>query len=102
MLEQPGSTTHRPPWPWPLSWIPGLIPCPFSASDVPKGAKTFQVSGSSKLEVFVVYDSTRVTEPAGRDPWPLDPNVEVIVSADKASKDLNDLKVSGQVLRVRG
>ncbi|XP_015340293.1 protein-arginine deiminase type-1 [Marmota marmota marmota] len=62
-------------------------------SDVPKGAKNFDVSGSSKLDIFVAYDSTRVTEPAGKAPWPLDTSVEVIVSADKASKDLNDLKV---------
>uniref|UniRef100_I3LXE4 protein-arginine deiminase n=1 Tax=Ictidomys tridecemlineatus TaxID=43179 RepID=I3LXE4_ICTTR len=62
-------------------------------SDVPKGAKNFDVSGSSKLDIFVAYDSTRVTEPAGKAPWPLDTSVEVIVSADKASKDFNDLEV---------
>ncbi|XP_003413183.2 protein-arginine deiminase type-1 [Loxodonta africana] len=61
--------------------------------DVPKGAKTFEVTGSSQVEVFVVYDPARVTEPTGKARWPLDTNVDVIVSVDTASKDLNDLKV---------
>lgn len=90
------------PAPWPPSWVPGPHPLSLLCSDVPKGAKNFDVSGSSKLDVFVAYDSTRVTEPAGKAPWPLDTSVEVIVSADKASKDLNDLKVRAHVLRVRG
>ncbi|XP_062961781.1 protein-arginine deiminase type-1 [Cynocephalus volans] len=62
-------------------------------SDVPKGAKTFGVSGSSGVELFVVYDPTRVTEPTGKVRWPLDANVNVVVSVDSASKNLNDLKV---------
>ncbi|KAK2492232.1 hypothetical protein MC885_002639, partial [Smutsia gigantea] len=66
---------------------------PFSASDVPRGAETFRVSGSSGLEVFVVYDSARVTAPTDKTHWPLDANVDVTVSVDTASKDLNDLKV---------
>ncbi|KAL2773312.1 protein-arginine deiminase type-1 [Daubentonia madagascariensis] len=62
-------------------------------SDVPKGAKTFGVSGSSGVEVFVVYNPTRVTEPTGKARWPLDAKVDVVISVDTASKDLNDLKV---------
>ncbi|XP_028369241.1 protein-arginine deiminase type-1 [Phyllostomus discolor] len=62
-------------------------------SDVPKGAKTFGVSGSSGVEIFTVYNPARVTEPIGESHWPLDANVDVTVSVDTASKDLNDLKV---------
>lgn len=42
----------------------------------------------------MVYDPARVAEPTGRAHWPLDANVDVVVVADKVSKDLNDLKVS--------
>ncbi|XP_047583220.1 protein-arginine deiminase type-1 isoform X2 [Lutra lutra] len=62
-------------------------------SDVPKGAETFGVSGSPGVEVFVVYNPARVTGPTGKSRWPLDISVEVTVSVDAASKDLNDLKV---------
>ncbi|XP_008053303.1 protein-arginine deiminase type-1, partial [Carlito syrichta] len=62
-------------------------------SDVPKGAKTFGVSGSSRVEIFMVYDPSRVTEPTGKARWPLDADVDVVVSVDTVSKDLNDLKV---------
>nr|XP_036855990.1 protein-arginine deiminase type-1 isoform X2 [Manis javanica] len=62
-------------------------------SDLPQGAETFRVSGSSGLEVFVVYDPARVTAPTDKTHWPLDANVDVTVSVDTASKDLNDLKV---------
>ncbi|KAM6172196.1 protein-arginine deiminase type-1 [Erethizon dorsatum] len=61
--------------------------------DVPRGAKTFRVSGSSKVEVLMAYDPRWVTEPTGKAHWPLDTNADVVVSVDTASKDLNDLKV---------
>ncbi|XP_053432693.1 protein-arginine deiminase type-1 [Nycticebus coucang] len=62
-------------------------------SDVPKGAKTFRVSGSSGVEVFVVYHTTRETEPIGKARRLLDAKLDVVVSVDAASKDLKDLKV---------
>uniref|UniRef100_A0A8C3VU00 Protein-arginine deiminase n=1 Tax=Catagonus wagneri TaxID=51154 RepID=A0A8C3VU00_9CETA len=62
-------------------------------SDVPKGAESFGVSGSSGVEVFMVYDPARVAEPTGRARWPLDAGVDVVISVDAASKALNDLKV---------
>ncbi|XP_051027269.1 protein-arginine deiminase type-1 [Acomys russatus] len=62
-------------------------------SDVPKGAKTFGVSGSSEVKTYMVYDPVRVPEPAGRAHWPLDANVDVVAVADTASKNLNDIKV---------
>ncbi|XP_037356064.1 protein-arginine deiminase type-1 [Talpa occidentalis] len=62
-------------------------------SDVPKGAENFGVSGSSGVEIFMVYDPARVTEPTGKALWPLSASVDVVVSVDTASKDLNDLKV---------
>ncbi|XP_036035046.1 protein-arginine deiminase type-1 [Onychomys torridus] len=62
-------------------------------SDVPKGANTFGVSGSSEVKIYMVYDPARVAEPTGRAHWPLDANVDVVVVADTVSKDLNDLKV---------
>lgn len=73
-----------------------LSPCrsPSFLSDVPKGANTFGVSGSSEVKIYMVYDPARVAEPTGRAHWPLDANVDVVLVADKVSKDLNDLKVS--------
>ncbi|XP_031320039.2 protein-arginine deiminase type-1 [Camelus dromedarius] len=62
-------------------------------SDVPKGSVTFGISGSSGVEIFMVYDPARVTKPTGKTHWPLGAGVDVIVSVDTASKDLNDLKV---------
>ncbi|XP_058409008.1 protein-arginine deiminase type-1 [Diceros bicornis minor] len=62
-------------------------------SDVPKGAETFGVSESSGVRVFVAYDPEQVTVPTGQARWPLDASVDVIVSVDAASKDVNDLKV---------
>ncbi|XP_004272503.1 protein-arginine deiminase type-1 [Orcinus orca] len=62
-------------------------------SDVPKGAETFSVSGSSGVEVFTVYNTARVTEPTGKAYWPLNAGVDVIISVDTASKALNDLEV---------
>ncbi|XP_066126408.1 protein-arginine deiminase type-1 [Saccopteryx bilineata] len=62
-------------------------------SDVPKGAKTFRVSVSSGVELSMVYDPARVTEPPDKAHWPLDASVDVTVSVGTASKDLNDLKV---------
>lgn len=61
---------------------------------MPKGAKTFGVSGSSEVKIYMVYDPSRVAEPAGRAHWPLDANVDVVVVADTVSKDLHDLKVN--------
>ncbi|TEA33573.1 hypothetical protein DBR06_SOUSAS3910134 [Sousa chinensis] len=62
-------------------------------SDVPKGAETFSVSGSSGVEVFTVYNTAQVTEPTGKAYWPLNAGVDVIISVDTASKALNDLEV---------
>lgn len=50
----------------------------------------------------MVYDPARVMVPTGKSRWPLDASVEVTVSVDTASKDLNDLKVRGLVSTVRG
>lgn len=85
---RPQPATHGPP---------SRAPDPFLSpvSDVPKGAETFGVSGSSGVEVFMVYDPARVAEPTGKARWPLDARVDVIVSVDAASKALNDLKVRG-------
>nr|XP_058160277.1 protein-arginine deiminase type-1 isoform X2 [Dasypus novemcinctus] len=62
-------------------------------SDVPKGAKTFGAAGSPGVEVSVLYDPQRVTRPSGKTRWPLDASVDVVVSVDTASKDLDDLTV---------
>lgn len=67
---------------------------PLFLSDVPRGANTFGVSGSSEVKIYMVYDPARVAEPTGRAHWPLDANVDVVVVADTVSKDMNDLKVS--------
>uniref|UniRef100_A0A8C0MR70 protein-arginine deiminase n=1 Tax=Canis lupus familiaris TaxID=9615 RepID=A0A8C0MR70_CANLF len=93
---------QAPPAPLPSYWgcrcgvslgAPWNLSSLISGSDVPKGAKTFGVSGSSGVEVFVVYDPARVTVPPDESRWPLAADVEVTLSVDAASKDLNDLKV---------
>ncbi|KAF6345268.1 peptidyl arginine deiminase 1 [Rhinolophus ferrumequinum] len=68
-------------------------------SNVPKGAESFEVSGSSGVKISVVYDPARVAEPTGKARWPLGPKVEVIMSVDTASKDLSDLKVKVSYFR---
>jgi protein-arginine deiminase len=60
---------------------------------VPHGADNFGVSGSSEVEVFLVYHPSQVTKPASKAHWPLNTNMDVVVSVSTASKDLNDLKV---------
>uniref|UniRef100_A0A2K6UWN8 Protein-arginine deiminase n=1 Tax=Saimiri boliviensis boliviensis TaxID=39432 RepID=A0A2K6UWN8_SAIBB len=62
-------------------------------SDVPKGASSFGVSGSSGVEVFMVYDRTHVSKPIGKASWPLDTDADVAVSVGTASKELKDFKV---------
>ncbi|XP_070260298.1 protein-arginine deiminase type-1 [Myotis yumanensis] len=62
-------------------------------SDVPNGAETFTVSGSSGVHIFILFDPTRVAAPSDKAHWPLDTTVDLTVSVDTASKDLNDLKV---------
>ncbi|PNI33432.1 PADI1 isoform 2 [Pan troglodytes] len=61
-------------------------------SDVPKGANSFRVSGSSEVDVFMVYNRTRVTEPIGKARWPLDTDADMVVSVGTASKELKDFK----------
>lgn len=46
------------------------------------------------MKIYMVYDPSRVAEPAGRAHWPLDAGVDVVVVADTVSKDLHDLKVN--------
>ncbi|KAM4873380.1 protein-arginine deiminase type-1-like [Thomomys bottae] len=62
-------------------------------SDVPEGAETFAVSGSSGVEVLTVHGPSRVTKPAGKAHWPLDGDTDVVVSVDTASKGLDDFQV---------
>uniref|UniRef100_G1NSD4 Protein-arginine deiminase n=1 Tax=Myotis lucifugus TaxID=59463 RepID=G1NSD4_MYOLU len=62
-------------------------------SDVPNGAETFTVSGSSGVHIFILFDPTRVAAPPDKAHWPLDTTVDLTVSVDTASKALNDLKV---------
>lgn len=44
----------------------------------------------------MVYDPARVTEPSDQEHWPLDANVDVVVSVTAASKNIGDFKVRGQ------
>ncbi|XP_017361063.1 protein-arginine deiminase type-1 [Cebus imitator] len=62
-------------------------------SDVPKGASSFGVSGSSGVEVFMACNRTHVTKPIGKASWPLDTDADVAVSVGTASKELKDFKV---------
>lgn len=86
--QDPASTSHD------HSLNPSVSPSLPLRSDVPKGAKTFGVSGSSEVKIYMVYDPSRVAEPAGWAHWPLDANVDVVVVADTVSKDLYDFKVN--------
>ncbi|XP_006883663.1 PREDICTED: protein-arginine deiminase type-1 [Elephantulus edwardii] len=62
-------------------------------SDVPRGAKFFEVTGSSGVDLYVTFDSAHVTEPQGKSHWPLDADVDVVVYVKEASRILNDYKV---------
>ncbi|XP_040271394.1 protein-arginine deiminase type-1-like [Bufo bufo] len=60
---------------------------------VPSGADSFDVRGTSSLDVIVVYNSKTLNKPQKGEKWPLNELVKVMVSPKKASTSLNDGKV---------
>ncbi|XP_073426372.1 protein-arginine deiminase type-1-like isoform X2 [Dendrobates tinctorius] len=62
-------------------------------SSAPRGAVSFDVRGSSSLDVIIVYDPRAVNKPKKGEKWPLNKVKKVVVSPQKASSDLNDSKV---------
>ncbi|XP_073512252.1 protein-arginine deiminase type-1-like [Phyllobates terribilis] len=62
-------------------------------SSAPRGADSFDVRGSSSLDVIIVYDPRAADKPKKGEKWPLNKVKKVVVSPIKASTDLNDSKV---------
>ncbi|XP_068771682.1 protein-arginine deiminase type-1 [Struthio camelus] len=57
----------------------------------PKGAVSFEVHATSAVIVHVIHNP--VTKPLNTSRWPLDPDIEVVVTVDVTSRTVNDNKV---------
>ncbi|XP_072281544.1 protein-arginine deiminase type-1-like [Pyxicephalus adspersus] len=60
---------------------------------IPRRADTFDVLGSSNIDVFMVYNSRNVKKPGKGEKWPLDKGIKVRISPNKPSENLKDSKV---------
>ncbi|XP_038603262.1 protein-arginine deiminase type-1-like [Tachyglossus aculeatus] len=60
---------------------------------MPRGATSFAVSGSSAVEIIMVYNPEVMRKPTDTSRWPLDSEVEVVVAMDAPSSQINDAKV---------
>ncbi|XP_068935036.1 protein-arginine deiminase type-1-like [Petaurus breviceps papuanus] len=60
---------------------------------VPSGAVTFKVTGSSTVQTYLEYDPENVSGPPADEYWPLNADVDVIISMEAASKSVDDAKV---------
>uniref|UniRef100_A0A8C5MS09 Protein-arginine deiminase n=1 Tax=Leptobrachium leishanense TaxID=445787 RepID=A0A8C5MS09_9ANUR len=61
---------------------------------VPVGADSFDVRGTSLLDVTIIYDPNTVKNPQAYTKWPLNKGVKVVISSSRSSRDVNDSKVS--------
>uniref|UniRef100_A0A8B9ZJR8 protein-arginine deiminase n=1 Tax=Anas platyrhynchos TaxID=8839 RepID=A0A8B9ZJR8_ANAPL len=57
----------------------------------PKGATSFDVHATSAVTVHIIHNP--MTKPMFNSRWPLDPDIEVVVTIDVTSKTVNDNKV---------
>ncbi|XP_010294321.1 PREDICTED: protein-arginine deiminase type-1-like, partial [Phaethon lepturus] len=57
----------------------------------PKGATSFDVHATSAVTVHIIHSP--ITKPMIDSRWPLDPDIEVIVTIDVTSRTVNDNKV---------
>ncbi|KAM4651233.1 protein-arginine deiminase type-1-like [Discoglossus pictus] len=60
---------------------------------VPSGADSFDVRGSSILDVTVIYNPKKIDRPQNGTIWPLSKGVKVVLSPTTPSKSINDCKV---------
>ncbi|KAM5132401.1 protein-arginine deiminase type-1-like [Mantella aurantiaca] len=60
---------------------------------VPRKADSFDVRGTSNIDVFMVYNSRNVRRPEKGGKWPLEKGVSVIITPKEPSRNLNDSKV---------
>ncbi|XP_025974760.2 protein-arginine deiminase type-1-like [Dromaius novaehollandiae] len=58
---------------------------------IPKDAASFEVHATSAVTVHVIHSP--VTKPMSTSRWPLDPDIEVVVTIDVTSRTVNDNKV---------
>uniref|UniRef100_A0A8C4TWB9 Protein-arginine deiminase n=1 Tax=Falco tinnunculus TaxID=100819 RepID=A0A8C4TWB9_FALTI len=69
--------------------------CPKNPSSpersTPKGATSFDVHATSAVTVHIIHSLT--TKPMINSRWPLDPDIEVVVTIDVTSRTVNDNKV---------
>ncbi|KAK9391967.1 protein-arginine deiminase type-1 [Crotalus adamanteus] len=59
----------------------------------PRGATSFEARGTAGLQVYVTYDPKHLPKPEGSKRWPLNGDIEVIVSLKVLSSAINDSKV---------
>ncbi|XP_039223529.1 protein-arginine deiminase type-1-like [Crotalus tigris] len=59
----------------------------------PRGATSFEARGTAGLQVYVTYDPKHLPKPEGSKRWPLNGDIEVIVSLKTLSSAVNDSKV---------
>ncbi|KAL7976150.1 hypothetical protein Chor_008247 [Crotalus horridus] len=59
----------------------------------PRGATSFEARGTAGLQVYVTYDPKHLPKPEGSKRWPLNGDIEVIVSLKVLSSAVNDSKV---------
>ncbi|KGL77067.1 Protein-arginine deiminase type-1, partial [Tinamus guttatus] len=57
----------------------------------PKGAALFEVHATSAVTIHVIHNPA--TKPTNTSQWPLDPDIEVLVTVDVTSRTVNDNKV---------
>ncbi|KAM8796348.1 protein-arginine deiminase type-1-like [Eudromia elegans] len=57
----------------------------------PKGAASFEIHATSAVTVHVIHSP--MTKPTNTSQWPLDPDIEVLVTIDVTSRTVNDNKV---------
>lgn len=69
---------------------------------IPRRADTFDVRGTSSLDVIIVYNPKTVNRPQKGEKWPLNKDIKVVVSPIKASTQLNDSKVKVSYYGSRG
>ncbi|XP_053307830.1 protein-arginine deiminase type-1-like [Spea bombifrons] len=60
---------------------------------VPSGADSFNVCGTSSIDVTIVYNPDKVEVPQSGGNWPLNKGVKVMLSCTRPSKEMNDSKV---------
>ncbi|CAH2318422.1 -arginine deiminase type-1-like [Pelobates cultripes] len=60
---------------------------------VPPGADSFDIRGSSLIDVTIIYNPSCLDNPQAKTTWPLNKGLKVVLSSTETSRNLNDSKV---------